>query len=276
MPGSVSQTFRLAIPDHGEVTVKVDAPAEVDHARVGPAAAGPAAVGPATVAPAEAGAAETPAPTTPALILAHGANNNLDFPLLSYLANHLATSGCAQVIRFNFPYVERGATSPDPRPVLEATFLQVYAHVQNELRGSGSPVFVAGKSLGGRAAAELVSRRAEGDGVDAAGLIVLGYPLHAMGKQESLFLGPVRHIDIPSLFFAGTRDPLCDPDLLRPVLAGLTHPGRLHVVEGGDHSLHLPRSPGRRPEDSYPDVAREVADFIQTVAVRAVTAGPRL
>ena len=266
MPGSMSQTFKLAIPDHGEVTVKVDTPAGVGPARVSPeGVAAPARVSPEGVA----------APATPALILAHGANNNLDFPLLSYLADHLAATGCAQVIRFNFPYVERGATSPDPRPVLEATFLQVYAHVQNELRGSGSPVFVAGKSLGGRAAAELVSRRAEGDGVDAAGLIVLGYPLHAMGKQESLFLGPVRHIDIPSLFFVGTRDPLCNPDLLRPVLAGLAHPGRLHVVEGGDHSLHLPRSSDRQPEDSYPDVAREVADFIQTAAVQAAAAEPR-
>ncbi|MBN1320330.1 MAG: hypothetical protein JXA87_05735 [Thermoleophilia bacterium] len=265
MPGSASRTFRLAIPAHGEVTVKVDVPVQVAPVQVAPVQVVPVQVAPETATPDRAPLEEA-APATPALILAHGANNNLDFPLLSYLAAHLAGTGCAQVIRFNFPYVDRGAASPDPRTVLEATFLRVWDHVLDELCASRAPVFVAGKSLGGRAAAELVSRKAEGNGVDAAGLIVLGYPLHAMGKEDRLFLGPLRHIDIPSLFCIGTRDPLCKPDLLRPVLAGLAHPGKLHVVEGGDHSLHLPRSSGRQPEDSYPDVARQVADFIQETA----------
>lgn len=232
MPERASRTFMLAVPDHGKVTIKLDEPERTAHA-------------------------------TPTLILAHGANNDLEFPLLSFLAAHLADTGRAQTIRFNFPYVERGVTSPDPRPVLEATFLHVHAHAVDHLCAPGAPVFVAGKSLGGRAAAELVSRKSEGGGIDAAGLIVLGYPLHAPGKKDRLYLEPLRHIDIPSLFCVGTRDTLCDPDLLRPVLAGLDHPGTLYVVEGGDHSLHLPRSSGGSPEDSYPDVAREVAGFIE-------------
>lgn len=240
MPGSSTRTLKLPIPDRGEITVRVDAP-------------------------------EQTASDTPALILAHGANNDLDFPLLSYLAGDLAGDGRAQVVRFNFPYVERGVTSPDPRPVLETTFLAVHAHVTDRLCLPGAPIFVGGKSLGGRVAAELVSRKSEGDGIDAAGLIVLGYPLHAMGKEDRLFLEPLRHIDVPSLFCIGMRDSLCNPDLLRPVLAGLVHPGTLYVIEGGDHSLHLPRSSGRRPDDSYPDVANEVAHFI-----RETTAGSPL
>jgi uncharacterized protein len=228
----VPSTFKLTISDGAAVTVKVDAP---------------------SLSTADA----------PALILAHGANNDLDFPLLAYLAAYLAETGRAMVVRFNFPYVERGVTSPDPRAVLESTFLRVYGHVVDELAAPGTPVFVGGKSLGGRAAAELVSRRHEGDGLLAAGLIVLGYPLHAMGKPDRLFTEPLRHMDIPSLFCIGTRDSLCDPELLRPVLAGLDHPGELYVVEGGDHSLHLPRSSGRQPEDSYPAVAQEVAAFIE-------------
>lgn len=235
MPQRAPKTFMLAIPGHGEVTIKLDEP-------------------------------ERMAPDTPTLILAHGANNDLDFPLLSHLATHLSRANLAQTIRFNFPYVERGATSPDPRAVLETTFIHVYAHAVDSLRAPGAPVFVAGKSLGGRAAAELVSRRSEGEGLDAAGLLVLGYPLHAAGKQERLFLEPLRHIDIPSLFCIGTRDSLCDPRLLRPVLAELDHPGTLFVVEGGDHSLHLPRSSGRSPDDTYPDIAREVARFVERTA----------
>lgn len=234
MPGPSSQTFELTISDRTVITVKVNAPDRM-------------------------------APETPALILAHGANNDLDFPLLGYLATHLAEEDRAMVVRFNFPYVERGVTSPDPRPVLEDTFVNVYRHVVEQLAAPGAPILVGGKSLGGRAAAELVSRRPEGDGLLAAGLIVLGYPLHAMGKEDRLYVEPLRHIDIPSLFCIGTRDSLCNPELLRPVLAGLIQPGALFVVEGGDHSLHLPKSSGRQPQDSYPEVARVVAEFIGSV-----------
>ena len=231
----IRSTFKLAVSTRAAVTIKVDTPPQS-------------------------------AADAPAFILAHGANNDLDFPLLAYLAVHLAETGRATVVRFNFPYVERGVTSPDPRAVLEETFMRVYGHVIEALIAPGTPVFVGGKSLGGRAAAELVSRRHEGEGLLAAGLVVLGYPLHAMGKRERLFTEPLRHIDIPSLFCIGTRDSLCDPELLRPVLAGLEHPGELYVVEGGDHSLHLPRSMGRQPEDSYPAVSREVAAFIERTA----------
>lgn len=232
MSQATSKTFKLPIPDQTAVTVKVDAPAPSR-------------------------------PRTSALILAHGSNNDLDFPLLAYLATHLAETGRAAVVRFNFPYKERGAASPDPRAVLEATLMAVYEHVVDEMVEPETAVFVGGKSLGGRVAAELVSRGHEGEGPRAAGLIVLGYPLHSPGRKERLFLEPLRHIDIPSLFCIGTRDPLCDPDLLRPVLAGLVHPGDLYVVKGGDHSLHLPRSSRSKPEDSYAAVAEQVADFIE-------------
>lgn len=232
MPKVVSSTFMVSVSSEIAVTVKTDLPV-----------------------PAK--------PGRPFLILAHGSNNNLDFPLLGHLAAHLAAAGVASVVRFNFPYVERGVTSPDPRPILEDTFLKVYDDVRDELAAPGTAVFVGGKSLGGRTAAELVSRHAEGTGVAAVGLLELGYPLHAMGREDHLWLDPLRSVGIPSLFFVGTRDPLCKPELLRPVVAGLAHPGTVHVIEGGDHSLHLRRTAKTRPEDSYGEVAATVTAFVR-------------
>lgn len=234
MSETVSSTFLVAVPDEVPVTVKTCAPART--------AAG-----------------------VPFFILAHGANNNLDFPLLEYLATHLAQAGAAAVARFNFPYVERGVTSPDPRPVLERTFMQVYAHVIAELAPNGTRVFIGGKSLGGRTAVELVSRHAEGTGPAVDGVVVLGYPLHPMGREDHLWVEPLRHVDVPSLFVEGTRDPLCNPDLLRPILDALKYPGTLYAVEGGDHSLHLRRTARRNPEDSYPAVAAQVEAFIRQI-----------
>ncbi len=102
---------------------------------------------------------------TPVLILAHGANNDLDHPLLVAVARHLAAEAGTMVARFNFPYMERGSSSPDPGPVLENAFRRVHDHVADELAAPGAPIFIGGKSLGGRIAAELISRGEEGEGL---------------------------------------------------------------------------------------------------------------
>lgn len=243
MPETTSTTFKLPIPGEVPVTVKLDAPR-----------------------PCQAG--------IPVLILAHGSSNNLDFPLLAIIASHLAQTGQGAVVRFNFPYVERGTNSPDPRHVLEATMLTVCEHAEHEFAQPGSTIFVGGKSLGAHTAAELVSRGKESTGVSAAGLILLGYPLHSPGQKDRLYLEPLRHIDVPSLFFVGTRDPFCDPDLLGPVVAGLELPGQIQVIEGGDHSLCLPPSAGVKPEETYATVARQVAAFIAGCSCQANGGGP--
>lgn len=240
MPHAGQRRFSVTVAPGMTVTAKVDAPSDMRPARR-------------------------------LFVLAHGANNDLDFPLLAFLASHMAETTDTSVVRFNFPYVERGVTSPDPRPVLELTFTRVYEQAAAQFAAEGAPVFVGGKSLGGRAAAELVSRRSEGAGLVAAGLVVLGYPLHKPGDKEHLFLEPLRHIDIPSLFCIGSHDSLCDPVLLRPVLERLARPGELYVVEGGDHSLHLPRTYGQDPHASYQAIGQEVAGFITRTSPEAGT-----
>ena len=232
MPSSTSKSFKLDIPLAGPVTAKVDSPA-------------------------------VPAPGGPALVLAHGANNDLDYPLLTYLAQNLAATVGATVLRFNFPYVERGAQpGSDSADTLLHTFRQAYDYLVNEAAPPGAPIFVGGKSLGGRMAAELVSRRPDGDGLQAKGLVELGYPLHAPGRKDRLNVAPLRHIDVPSLFCIGSHDAFCDLSLFRPVLPTLLSPAELYVVQDGDHSLLLPRSSGQKPDGAYPAVLAKVAAFL--------------
>ena len=231
MPSPTVRNFKLSIPGAGTVSAKADMPAD-------------------------------DMPGAPALILAHGAANDLDYPLLAYLGEHLARALGATVLRFNFPYVERGAEhSTDSAAILEETLRSAHKHVAT-LVPAETPVFVGGKSLGGRVAAELVSRRVEGDGLAVAGLVELGYPLHAPGRTDRVNVKPLRHIDVPSLFCIGSRDAFCDLDLLRPLLATLLAPAELYVVEGGDHSLILSRSSGKAPDGAYADVAAKVAAFL--------------
>jgi len=212
----------------------------------------------------------------PALVLAHGANNDLDYPLLAYLAKGLAAQISATVLRFNFPYVERGAAhTSDSADTLLRTFRRAYLHLAELVTApgalaedaaiSGTPIFVGGKSLGGRTAAESISRLPEGDGIRAAGLVELGYPLHAPGRKDRVNVKPLRHIDVPSLFCVGSRDAFCDLGLLEQVLPTLLGQTELYVVEAGDHSLLLPKSSGRDADAAYPEVLAKIAGFLTSV-----------
>ncbi len=200
---------------------------------------------------------------TPGLVLGHGANNDLTHPLLAIVAEHLADTGVANVLRFNFPYMQRGASSPDRLTVLEETLRRAHDVLFDDPDCAPGPLFLGGKSLGARVAASLVSRHHEAEGLLASGLIFLGYPLHAPGGRDNLKLEPLRRIDVPSLFVVGTRDPFCDIELLKPIVAGLDMPGTLHLVPEGGHSFEMPKSSGRTDEESFHDVAAVVAGFIE-------------
>ncbi|MBW1980700.1 MAG: dienelactone hydrolase family protein [Deltaproteobacteria bacterium] len=172
------------------------------------------------------------------VILAHGAGNDMNHPLLVTLAQGLAQAGYLS-LRFNFPYREQGRKSPDRQEVLAATWQQVY-HFLRDHRHAPRTIIAAGKSMGGRVAAQMV---AEGL-LPVARLIFYGYPLHPPGRKEKLRAAHLEHITIPMLFFAGSRDSLCDLPLLQQVLERLSAPWVLEIIEGGDHSFRLPKAAG--------------------------------
>ena len=106
-------------------------------------------------------------------------------------------------------------------------------------------IVAAGKSMGGRIASQMVIAGR----LPVEQLIFLGYPLHAPGKKDRLRDQHLYEIKIPMRFFAGTRDQLCDLELLRGVLSLLTAPWDLEIIKGGDHSFNVPRSIGTGPQE---------------------------
>ena len=171
------------------------------------------------------------------VIVAHGAGNDMTHPLLGFFSEGLAAAGYLS-LRFNFPYKEKGKKAPDPPKKLDRTWLSVYEFFQTESSLSPDRIFAAGKSMGGRLASQLVAAGK----LSVEGLIFLGYPLHPPGKKEKLRDSHLYSINIPMLFFAGTRDPLCNLELLKMVLKRLKAPWKLEVIDGGDHSFKLPKS----------------------------------
>ncbi len=168
------------------------------------------------------------------LILAHGANNNMDQPLLAGLHDGLARQGMVTV-RFNFPYAEEGRRRPDPDELLESAFRLVLEYVGELEEFQGLEMFVGGKSMGARLASQLVAQD-----VGASGLVFLGYPLHLPGKPEQLRDQALYGLPCPMLFVEGGRDPFCHLDRLGEVLSRLRVRSDLHVLPGLGHSYETP------------------------------------
>lgn len=178
------------------------------------------------------------------VLLAHGAANTMDHPLLVYLCRELARSGLS-CLRFNFPYSEAGRSKPDGQATLEAAWHRVLAHVKTDPDLAPRHVVAAGKSLGGRVASQMA---ANGQ-LPADGLIFYGYPLHPPGRKDTLRDAHLAAIEAPMLFFAGTRDPFCDLDLMRPVCRRLGERATLEIIDGGDHSFDPPAAAGPDARD---------------------------
>lgn len=183
------------------------------------------------------------------IMVAHGAGNDMYEDLLAYLAHGLADQGYG-ILRFNFPYRSEGRQRPDSQRVLERTWLAVAAWARNQ-SGIGTGRFLAGgKSMGARVASQL-----GGAGqLVVNGFMFWGYPLHAPGKTHQLRDKHLDAIAAPMLFVAGTRDPFCHLDCMRPVVKRLGMRATLEVIADGDHSFRVSRASGKPQEGVYADI----------------------
>jgi uncharacterized protein len=177
------------------------------------------------------GAYARPSDPAATLVLAHGAGAGMDHPFMVGFTRAMSDEKIA-TLRFNFPYIENGRRSPDPAPFLQEAWGAAFAAAS--ARAKGEPVWAGGKSLGGR-----IASMATADGMPAAGLVFLGYPLHPPGKPERIRDEHLYRIDVPMIFVEGTRDPFATPELLAGVIARLGDRATMVSIEGGDHSFNV-------------------------------------
>jgi predicted alpha/beta-hydrolase family hydrolase len=191
------------------------------------------------------------------LVLGHGANNNMDNPLLVGVHERLARAGVVTV-RFNFPYTEEGRKHPDPDPALEGAFRLVVEYIGEMEEFKGLEMFLGGKSMGARIAAQIVAQD-----VGANGLVFLGYPLHAPGKPEKLRDQPLYMLPCPALFIQGGRDPFCHLERLGQVLSHMPVSACLHVLPGLGHSYEPPG--GHMAPETLEEVARVILGWLDSL-----------
>ena len=173
-------------------------------------------------------------------VLAHGAGAGMEHPFMRAVARELAALKVA-TLRYQFPYLERGAKRPDPPPLCHATVRAAVARAQL-LAGPG--VLVAGgRSFGGRMTSQAQALQPL-PGVRA--LAFLGFPLHPAGKPAQERARHLAHIQLPMLFVQGTRDALAEPALLQQTVTALGARARIYWVNDADHASHVPARSGQK------------------------------
>jgi len=195
----------------------------------------------------------TPAAAGPlGIVLAHGAGAGQDHPWMTAMRDALAAGGVT-VLTFNYPYTEAGRKAPDRLERLLATHLAAAERIRVYVDG----LVLAGKSMGGRIGSHL----AAGGTVTVAGLVYFGYPLVPLGRGQPRDTEHLDRIAAPQLFCAGTRDRLSPLELVRPLVARLPQ-ASLVVVEGGDHSFHVPQGVGRSQQEVLVELAAQTVAWI--------------
>lgn len=176
-------------------------------------------------------------------LFCHGAGAPMDSDFMQCMTQLLVDRGI-EVVRFEFPYMAERRASGNRRPpnpmkqVLEYLNEQVaYWSQVDDL-----PLFVGGKSMGGRAAAMLAR-------TDIVGVIALGYPLHPISQPEKLRLEPLQNRQNPLFIVQGERDKLGSRACFEPLvvdktiqwlwLADADHDLKPRIKSGLTHAQHL-------------------------------------
>jgi uncharacterized protein len=171
-------------------------------------------------------------PNGDGLVLTHGAGSNCQAPLLIALAEEFAESGFA-VLRCDLPFRQDrpyGPPGPGDAKRDRAGLKNAVAALQETARGR---IFLSGHSYGGRQASMLCAEQPE----EAAGLLLLSYPLHPPRKPDQLRTQHFFNLRTNTLFVHGTRDPFGSIAEIEQALKLIPAKTKLLTVEGTGHDL---------------------------------------
>lgn len=189
-------------------------------------------------------------------IMAHGAGAPMDSDWMNDLTNLLIDQEI-QVIRFEFPYmVERRESGKKRPPNGKKVLLDTWLEVIEDVRKEEGPLFIGGKSMGGRMASLIA------DEVKVNGLIGLGFPFHAPGKDPGERIEHLKTLKTPSLIVQGTRDSMGSIEDCHSY--ELSKKIQFHWLEDGDHSWKPRKKSGLTLEEHMESAAVTIKNFIKS------------
>jgi predicted alpha/beta-hydrolase family hydrolase len=197
------------------------------------------------------------------ILFAPGAGAPSAHPWMQNWKRRLSDIGHVETL--DYAYMREGRKRPDPLAKLIAAHREALNDARK--RHPAESTILIGKSMGGRVGCHLSLE----EKVD--GLVCLGYPLCAMGDRTKLRDEVLRALNTPILFVQGTRDPLCPLDLFERVRAEMKTQNVLHIVEGGDHSLRVPKhqlqATGKKQEDIDQRIFQAIVGFVDQAPINA-------
>ena len=190
------------------------------------------------------------------ILLAHGAGAGHLSDFMRQFAAMLVSERL-QVWAIDFPYMQQMSeeTRRRPPPPVKKTLDHFAAWYDLLAPFSSSPLWVGGKSMGGRVASLFASRHS------CAGVIVAGYPFHPPKKPDSLRTDHFPDIATPMLILQGERDPFGT----REEVAAYDLPDALHIhwLTDGDHDFKPRRRSGVNQQVLIDEAAIVAASFVR-------------
>jgi predicted alpha/beta-hydrolase family hydrolase len=172
----------------------------------------------------------------------------MNHPFMAAVAAELASRGIAS-LRYQFPYMERGAKRPDPPQLAQLTVRSAVAAAAALLPEHS--LIAGGKSFGGRMTSQT---QAKAPLQRVRGLAFLGFPLHPAGRPSQERAAHLFDVQIPMLFLQGTRDTLASLDEIEPLCSKLGRRATLKLFADADHSFHVPARTGRKDAEVLSEV----------------------
>lgn len=169
--------------------------------------------------------------TAAGLLLFHGAGGHRDHRVFLALEEALSVAPVVPVRRVDFAYRAKGPRQPPSRvPGLVTEVVDAATAWADELGVATDRLVLGGRSLGGRVASMAIA-----EGLPAAGLVLLSYPLHPPGKPDKLRIEHLPAVAVPTLAVSGDRDPFGTPDELRAHLGAIAGPTEFVDLPGDAH-----------------------------------------
>lgn len=191
------------------------------------------------------------------LLLAHGAGAPMDSEFMNAIARDCSRLGI-EVVRFEFPYMAQRREGGSRRPPnKQEVLLDTWQSVIDAYSSDPLPLFIGGKSMGGRIATLWAAGRPIGP---CRGLVCLGYPFHPAGKPESLRIAHLPDLPLPALIVQGTRDKLGSQEEIASYALGAQV--TCHWIATGNHDLAPLKRSGATHEQAITEAAGAIAAFM--------------
>ena len=161
--------------------------------------------------------------------------------------------------------VNQTAIAREPPTLCHATVRAAVDAAHRQL--PSLPLFAGGKSFGGRMTSQA---QALNPLANVRGLVFFGFPLHPPKQPSDARAQHLLQIKIPLLFLQGTRDTFAELALLEPLVKQLGAAATLILLQGADHSFHVPARAGRSDAQVQTDMLNALATWVGSIAPNAL------